>query len=71
MAKPKEEKPEISEEEQKLLDEGMVGILKDMKNAKPQRSKFWGVLDRLNTADEDLLLKTSLPKPRPVGGWML
>lgn len=50
---------------------GLLGVLKEMVSSKPETSEFWGVLDRLNKSDEDLLLKTDLPKPRPVAGLLL
>lgn len=62
----KEKKQELTEEDKELLDDGIIGVLKQIKQAKPEKSEYWGVLDRLNTSDEDLMLKTNLPNPLAV-----
>ena len=64
--KAKSPRKEIPEE----LKDGVFGILKHMATSKKEQSAYWGVLDRLNTSDDDLLLKTDLPNPLAVAGLM-
>lgn len=69
MGKAKKKEKEIKQPlERKDVKDGLLGVLNQMALAKPEKSEYWGVLDRLNTSDEDLILKTNLPRPQAVAG---
>lgn len=59
-------KKEMTPEDKELAEHGIFAALKQITQAKPEKSEYWGVLDRLNTSDEDLILKTDLDNPLPV-----